>query len=128
MMIDPGLIAGVAGCSAALFSLLALRKYQLIAARESARLSDESERRQDLCSGQIAGLRNDLVALELSLYNTEEILRDGRLNRSTRAQAMKLLRSGISPETAASTLGMATREMKLLATVSRLLLPHAPSS
>jgi hypothetical protein len=34
---------------------------------------------------------------------------------------MKLLRSGISPDIAASTLGMAAREMKLMATVSRLL-------
>src|SRR5690242_989016 len=104
MMMDPGLIAGVAGCCAALFSLFALRKYQLIAARETARLSEEAERRQAICSEQIGGLRNDLVNLELSLHNSDELLRDGRLSRTTRAQAMKLLRSGISPETAASTL------------------------
>ncbi len=121
MTTDPGLIAGVAGCFAALFSLLALRRYHSIAARESVRLSGELERRQADCMEQIGGLRNDLITLESSLQNTEEILRDGRLNRTTRAQAMKLLRSGISPDIAASTLGMAVREMKLMATVSRLL-------
>jgi hypothetical protein len=121
MMPDPGLIAGVAACFAALFSLLALRRYHLIAAREAARLSDEFGRRQAFCSEQIAGLRNDFAALELNMQNTDELLREGRLNRTSRAHAMQLLRSGISPDTAASTLGMARREMKLMATVSRLL-------
>jgi hypothetical protein len=121
MTIDLGLIAGVAGCCIALFSLLELRKYRLMAAGESVRLGKESEERQAVCSQEIRGLRSDFVTLELSLHNTDEILREGRLNRSTRAEAMRLLRSGITPETAASTLGLASREMRLMATVSRLL-------
>jgi hypothetical protein len=55
------------------------------------------------------------------MQNTDEILRDGRMNRTSRAQAMRLLRSGVSPDTAAATLGVARREIKLLATVSQLL-------
>jgi hypothetical protein len=121
MTMDPGLIAGVAGCCAAVFALRALRKYHLLAASGSTRMSNELERQQAFHSDQIGALRNHLVSLELSLQNTDEILRDGRLSRTTRAQAMKLLRSGISPEMTASTVGMATREMKLMATVSRLL-------
>jgi hypothetical protein len=121
MMPDTASIAGVAGCLAALSALLAARRYHLIATREAARLSNEFERRQALCSEQITGLRKDLSALELSLRNTDELLREGRLNRTSRAQAMRLLRSGVSPDTAAATLGLAKREIRLLATVSQLL-------
>ncbi len=128
MISDPGLIAGVAGCLAALFSLLAVRRCHLRASRDSSRLSHEFESaqallagRQTLFSEEIAGLRHALSTLEIGMQNTDEILRDGRMNRTSRAQAMRLLRSGVSPDTAAATLGVARREIKLLATVSQLL-------
>jgi hypothetical protein len=128
MIPDPGLIAGVAGCLAALFSLLAVRRCHLRASRDTGRLSLELERGQAFLAGQqalfseeLAGLRHALSTLELSMQNTDEILRDGRMNRTSRAQAMRLLRSGVSPDTAAATLGVARREIKLLATVSQLL-------
>jgi hypothetical protein len=128
MIPDPALIAGVAGCSAALFSLLAVRKYHLAASRDSSRMSEDFERRQtlvadrqELLSQEIAGLRSGISTLESSMQNTGELLRDGRMNGTSRAQAMRLLRSGVTPDTAAATLGVARREIKLLATVSQLL-------
>jgi hypothetical protein len=128
MIPDPGLIAGVAGCLAALFSLLAVRRCHLRASRDSSRLSHEFESAQALLAGrqalfseEIAELRHALSTLEIGMQNTDEILRDGRMNRTSRAQAMRLLRSGVSPDTAAATLGVARREIKLLATVSQLL-------
>ncbi|MGD1070105.1 MAG: hypothetical protein ABSB15_08180 [Bryobacteraceae bacterium] len=98
-----------------------MRRYNLIAARDGGALSQQCERRHALCLDEIAGLRRDFAALELNMQNRNEILREGRLNRTGRAQAMRLLRSGVSPDTAAATLGVARREIKLLATVSRLL-------
>ena len=118
---DPASIVGLAGCLAALFSLLALRRYHAIASCESTRLRSEFERLEALCRGQTDSLRRDFTALELSLQNTDEILREGRLNGTSRAQAMRLLRSGMSPDTAAATLGLAQREVKLLAAVAQLL-------
>ena len=41
------------------------------------------------------------------------------LTRSSRAEALRLLRSGLSPETAASSLGIGKREMRLLERVAR---------
>jgi hypothetical protein len=114
---DPASMVGLAGCLAALFSLLALRRYHSIASCESARLRSEFERLEAL-------FRRDFTALELSLQNTGEMLREGRLHGTSRAQAMRLLRSGMSPETAAATLGMAQREVKLLAAVAQLLTPN----
>jgi hypothetical protein len=121
MMPDAASMVGLAGCLAALFSLLALRRYHAIASCESARLRCEFERLEALCRGQTDSLRRDFTALELSMQNTDEILREGRLYGTSRAQAMRLLRSGMSPDTAAATLGMAQREVKLLAAVAQLL-------
>jgi hypothetical protein len=61
-----------------------------------------------------------LEFLEQSGRNTEDALR-GRLTHSLRAQAMQLLRSGMSAEKAASTMGMAKADLRLIAKVSRIL-------
>ena len=79
------------------------------------------ETHQASCAGQLAALSQRLESLVASMQNSDEVLRDGRLNLSVRAQALQLLRAGISPEAAAVTLGAASRDMRLLAKVSRLL-------
>jgi len=115
---DPGVIAGAGGFCAALactaVCVTLLRRF-----RQGA-LEAVDQVRED-CHKSGEELRNALSSIEANMQTTEELLREGRLNRSTRAQALKMLRSGVSPETAANSLGMATRELRLLARVSELL-------
>jgi hypothetical protein len=118
---DYGFSAGLAGCAAAIVSLLELRRYRQRAEHAATLLRGEVERQQNAFTEQFAALTQGFSALELNMQNTEEMLREGRLNRSTRAQALQLLRQGVAPDTAAATLGLAKREMRLLARVSRLL-------
>jgi hypothetical protein len=75
---------------------------------------------------QLASLTRKIESLEAGSpgeggRRAEGALHDGRLNQSARAQALQMLRAGISPDTAANTLGTATRDIRLLAKVSRLL-------
>jgi len=79
------------------------------------------DRHQGACCERFDGLRRSHEDLETSLRNTRDTLRDGRLNRSTRAAALQLLRSGMSPDAAAAESGIAKREMRLLAKVPGLL-------
>jgi hypothetical protein len=72
------------------------------------------------CSAQIAQLAANVAVLETSAQNADN-LSTGALSRSTRSQAMQLLRSGMSPENVAASLGLGRREMRLLASVSRTL-------
>ena len=111
------LVTGVAGCLAAVFCLLALRRARADFDLEVAHVQEEQGRSQAACSARIDELKREFQALCLSMQNTDELMREGRLSRSSRAQAMQLLRSGVSPDTAASTLGIAKREMHLLAKV-----------
>jgi hypothetical protein len=73
------------------------------------------------CVEDLAGFSRSLEAIGRSMQSSDELLGDGRLSQSSRARALQLLRTGIAPDTAAVTLGIATREMRLLAKVSRLL-------
>lgn len=68
---------------------------------------------------QIAQLTRSVEILERTQHSVEEAA--GGLTRSHRSQAMQLLRSGMSPETVASSVGLAAREMRLMAKVSRIL-------
>jgi hypothetical protein len=115
------ILTGVAGCLAAVFCLLALRKSRSDFALEASRVRGECDRSQVACLDQLAELKVEFATLELSMQNTEELLWEGRLNRTSRAQAMQLMRTGVSPETAASTLRIAKREMNLLSKVLRSL-------
>lgn len=121
---DPGLIAGVFGILGGLICLLALRNHRVAVEKTQAELRLELQsmlrEQQVACSGQIAQLGRNVAVLELSAQNIDEAAKGG-LTRSVRSQAMQLLRSGMSPESAASTLGIGRREMRLIARVSRTL-------
>jgi hypothetical protein len=76
-------------------------------------------------AAQMASLIHKIDSLEAGSLEeggrrASEALNDGRLNQSARARALQLLRAGISPDTAANTLGTATRDIRLLAKVSRV--------
>ncbi len=65
-------------------------------------------------------VRRSIGFLERSGTQIEDALRGG-LTRSLRARAMQLLRSGNTPDRAATELGLGRSEMRLLAHVSRIL-------
>jgi hypothetical protein len=110
-------IAGVA----LLLTVLAQWRHRSHRAREAAAMREAIDRHQGACCERFDGLRRSHEDLETSLRNTRDTLRDGRLNRSTRAAALQLLRSGMSPDAAAAESGIAKREMRLLAKVPGLL-------
>ncbi len=122
-VIDPALIAGVCGTIAGAACLLILRRHRARAEwqREElqAELKSQLLQQRDDFSEQVACLGRSVEVLELSAKSVEEASRG--LSRSRRSQAMQLLRSGMSPESAATSLGMARREMHLIAKVSRIL-------
>jgi hypothetical protein len=134
---DPGL-TGILACGLSAASLLVSAAVLVIGLRvippnpqtavdpEVLALREALETHRAEYAGQLASLTRKLELLEAgsvgeSGKRPHEALHDGRLNHSARAQALQLLRAGISPDTAANTLGTATRDIRLLAKVSRLL-------
>ena len=122
-MIDPALIAGICGTVAGAACLLMLRRQRVRAEwqREELQAELQSQLRQqrEEFTEQVARLGHSVEVLELSAKSVEEAGRG--LSRSRRSQAMQLLRSGMSPESAATSMGMGRREMQLIARVSRIL-------
>jgi hypothetical protein len=105
-VLDTAVYAGPAlGVMAGLFCLLVMRKQR----------AQHGE-----CARQIAQLTRQVADLQLSHQNIEDVSKGG-LPRSRCSQAMQLLRSGMPAESVASSLGMATREMRLIAEVARML-------
>jgi hypothetical protein len=87
-------------------------------------LREEMERGRRHCEGQIVNVRETLAAAEMNAQVNLELLRDGRLGMPARARALRMLRSGMSAETAAAELGLARNEVQLLQKVSILLAPQ----
>ncbi|MEP6715347.1 MAG: hypothetical protein ABJC09_07215 [Terriglobia bacterium] len=89
--------------------------------REAAQIREEFEAREADGAAQMDVLKRHVENLDTSMRNSDEILRDDRLNHSSRARALQLLRAGIAPDSAALTLGMPRLELRLLGKVSRAL-------
>jgi hypothetical protein len=87
-------------------------------------LREEMERGHRQCQGEIAEVRETLAEAEMNAQVNLELLRDGRLGMPARARALRMLRSGMSAETAATELGLARNEVRLLEKVSILLAPQ----
>jgi len=66
--------------------------------------------------------KSAIESLEAGLRGPERAVAEGRMDRSMRSEALRLLRSGIAPETAAATLGMPKRDLVLLSKVSNVLM------
>lgn len=90
-------------------------------ALEITALRQEIETSAMDCRRDVERISHGFEQLESGMCSSEELLSSGRLNRSARARALQLLRAGISPDNAASTVGLAKSEMRLLAHVSRIL-------
>lgn len=99
--------------------LFSLRRRRIADSRRHAELLSMIEWQRAESAQQVAQLTRSVEILERTQRSVEEAA--GGLTRSHRSQAMQLLRSGMSPETVASSVGLATREMRLMARVSRVL-------
>lgn len=129
-MPNPGVTPLIAVCAAAAFGLPALClglwvvacRYRRNSEREFSRLQQMIDGYRTTCARDVAGIARNLEALEASMQTSDELLRAGRLSHSCRVQALQLLRAGIAPDTAAVTLGIPNRDVRLLAKVSRLLI------
>ena len=63
-------------------------------------------------------LTESVAFLEQSAQQSEDLL-SNRMTSSQRGKAMQLLRSGLSTEKAAASLGMSRNEVRLIATISK---------
>jgi hypothetical protein len=86
---------------------------------EALRVSMES--RQMVCLEMFAEAHRSIASLEERVSVARETPKSGALSRSARAQAMQLLRSGLSADTVAGSVGAGRREIRLLERVSHVL-------
>jgi hypothetical protein len=124
VFIDFVLIAGACGILTGSICLLALRRHRIAIDRSHAELRSMLREQEVEWSARIEQLNRGMAILELRAQNYDEVAKGGGLTHSVRLRAMQLLRSGMSPESAASTLGIGRREMRLIAGVSRTLSLH----
>jgi hypothetical protein len=119
---DPLMLSVAAGCAAgilpALFALVWTARQRKASGREAEALRKSFEREQMVCLEMFTDVHRKISTFEEGLASLRQMPRAGGLNRSTRAQAMQLLRSGQTADAAASSLGIGRREMRLLERVS----------
>ncbi len=108
-----------------LFSLVWNLRLRSDNKRATNALRTEMNRAHIDCVAQIGRVAEDLATAERNAQSSLELLRDGRLAVPARSRALRMLRSGMSPETAASELGMARNEVSLLQKVAIALAPRS---
>lgn len=119
-MIVAGTILTALAILPALFCILALRKHQAVMRKQHAGLLSMLACLREETEQRIAELGHTVGDLDQCRLSMETACEVG-FPPSRRTQAMQLLRSGVSPGTAAASLGIAAREMQLVAKVSRIL-------
>jgi hypothetical protein len=87
------------------------------ARREIARLRAELDRVRVDGLAEIGCVRKEFAAWQVESQASAEFC-EGRLSAAGRSRAMRMLRAGIAPETAAVELGMARSEVRLLKEVA----------
>jgi len=118
---DLALIAGTSAWGGVAISMLTQLRFCRKFRQEAACAREALELRRSECLEQFEELRKAHQTQEESFQSTRDVLRNGRLNRSTRTAAMQLLRSGMSSDAAASSLGLPKREMQMISRVLALL-------
>jgi hypothetical protein len=115
---SPGFLLDACGVAVllALLSFVAQWRGRVRHRRELQDIRAAFERQRTESADVASELRGQFQALEKCALAPPGA---GSLNRSARARALQMLRSGISPETAAASLGVAKREMRLLERVSQ---------
>jgi hypothetical protein len=121
MGLDAWMILSSAAASLALLSILAQWRFRARNRRDLAELRASAQRQADLFEEMQNEMKDSMAALEEAVRNAPEPPRPGALNKSERTQALQLLRSGVSTDVAASTLGLGKREVRLLERVAQTL-------
>lgn len=126
MSMNDRLMLGIAAAVAialvvTLFSLVWQWKDRTVRRREVEALRKSFEKEQMVCLEMFSDVHRTIATLEEGMGALRQAPKSGGLNRSTRAQAMQMLRSGHSADAAASSLGIGRREMRLLERVSQTL-------
>ncbi len=116
------LLGAVPGYGAGIAALIAAKR---TARRQALAIEQLREEVQVLlCQQQmeyrdgIGQVGQSVAFLEESSRQTEDLLHN-RMTPSLRGKALQMLRSGLSPERAASTLAMPRSEVRLIATVAK---------
>ena len=116
----PALVSSGGGIFACIFLLLALRKCRVRLDQVREEFLIMMHQQQTEYRNGLGEVSRALIFLEQSAQTIEDATQ-GRLTNSVRSQAIQLLRTGMPPEKAASTLGVGKCEMRLIARVSGIL-------
>jgi hypothetical protein len=116
-------VGAVIGVAAGVVCLLSMRRHEMQLEQTREELHILLRQHQTEYLDGIGQVGRAVTFLEQSAQHTEEAIR-GRLTPSLRSQAMQLLRSGTTAEKAGARLGIARRDMRLIARVSRILSSH----
>jgi hypothetical protein len=108
-----------AGLVLAIRLLVAQGRYRARIRCDVEELQRQFELERKVCADTFIELKENLARVREE--NVRETPKAGALNRTTRAEALRLLRSGLAPETAASSLSVGRREMRLLERVAQTL-------
>lgn len=115
-----GPVLGIAGIVSGMYCYRGLRGQAVRSEQVREELHILLRQHQTEYQDGIAQVSRGIEFLEQSAASSEDVLQ-GRLTHSRRAMAMQLLRAGMSPDKAASTMGMARVDLQLIAKVSRIL-------
>jgi len=126
MIPEAGVAAGAGGFLIAVLSLILILRQRAAQARDNVRLREAVELSLERAveAGQQECLRQIQTIADKTAQASLELLRDGRLGMPARARALRMLRSGMAPDTAAAELGLPKNEVRLLAKVSGILAPN----
>ena len=131
-MLEMNLAAMCVAALAAVFAVASLAAF--LAQRKKCSQKHEAAEvgmfhAQKTCENRADEIRNELKSeirhaiesLEAGLRGPELAVSERRINRTNRSEALRLLRSGVAPETAAATLSMPKNDLVLLAKVASAL-------
>ena len=114
----PDLLVALTGLGGCLWCLVAFYRHRHWTSLASKAMMSTIEAHDGVCREEFERLRQSMQELELGLQKPEQVLGERRLSRSSRANALHLLRTGLTAESAAAKLGMPQRDVRLLAKVA----------
>ena len=118
-------VVGAAGLLIGVLNLAHSRRLRTAAAREQVRAKQEFQVQLRDCLIQLASVSQQLEKIETGAQTDFALPGAGGFGRTTRSRAMRLLRTGMTADTAAAELGLQKAEVRLLSKINELLVPPA---
>ncbi len=116
---------GLAGLITAGFSVTLARRQRTTQERAALALKQEMHEQYRECLLRMSEVAGRIDAAERSVQSSAELLQDGRLSLPVRSRALRMIRSGMAPDSIAVEMGLPRAEMRLLAKVAVLLAPES---